>query len=55
MQRCWQELNIAQNHRQQTKLGIFMEHQLCVGLGVGPVIWGNFCHQEGPIALWGFE
>lgn len=32
-----------------------MEHQLCVRLGVGPVIWDNFCHQVRHVAFWGLN
>lgn len=34
------------------EFGIFMEYQLCVMLGVGPVIWDNFCHQVRHVAFW---
>lgn len=46
---------LAGDHGEQIKLGIFMDHQVCVGISVVPVIWGNFCHQVGHVAYWGFE
>ena len=43
------------DNQQNGNIYVFMQHQFCVQLGFGPVIWGNFCHQEGQMVLWGFE